>query len=443
MIEPFSALNKQTGQTLRAGRISPFSRALLIGLLTWLSYWISPAVAQTSYPWTIPDTHGNPRVQLWFFWSSHCPHCLEARPHVVKMAKENSWLILHDMNLTGHPEHMRRYMAMAAALDRKAQSVPAFIFCGEMHAGWGRPETTGAMLLERLTHCRQRALAGRPDAATTEAENHLDLPWIGEVDAGTLSLPVLTLVIAGLDAFNPCAFFVLLFLLSLLVHLRDRRRMLLIGGLFVLISGVMYFAFMAAWLTLFRIMGGLPWVTAAAGVLAVFIGSVNVKDFFAFQQGLSLSIPESRKADIFRRGREVLSAGNLPAMLGATVILAVAANFYELLCTAGFPMVYTRLLTLQVENGVEHFFWLVFYNLIYILPLLLIVLVFVHTMGTRKLSEREGRLLKLFSGLMMLGLGLLLLAAPERLDNLAVAFGILGGAALITALAAQFQRSTS
>jgi hypothetical protein len=127
--------------------------------------------------------------------------------------------------------------------------------------------------------------------------------------------------------------------------------MLLIGGIFVLFSGLMYFAFMAAWLGLFRVMGSLPWVTAAAGWLAAVMGAINVKDFFAFKAGVSLSIPESRKSDIFRRGREILAAGSLPAMLAATVLLAVAANFYELLCTAGFPMVYTRVLTMQVGQS--------------------------------------------------------------------------------------------
>jgi hypothetical protein len=228
-----------------------------------------------------------------------------------------------------------------------------------------------------------------------------------------------------MDAFNPCAFFVLLFLLSLLIHQHNRRRMLAIGGIFVLFSGVMYFAFMAAWLGLFRIIGNLPWVTLGAGLVALLIGLVNIKDFFAFRQGPSLTIPESRKASLFRRGRRILAAASLPAMLVATVLLAVAANFYELLCTAGFPMVYTRLLTMQVHSPATHMLYLMLYNLVYILPLLVIVLAFVFTMGSRKLSEREGRLLKLLSGLMMLNLGLLLVIVPEQLSNVAVAFGLI------------------
>jgi cytochrome c biogenesis protein CcdA len=193
---------------------------------------------------------------------------------------------------------------------------------------------------------------------------------------------------------------------------------------------------MAAWLNLFLMIGSMPWVTATAGGLALLIAVVNIKDFIIFKKGISLSIPETRKADIFQRGRSILKAGSLPAMLAATVFLAIAANFYELLCTAGFPMVFTRLLTLQVQDATQHYLYLALYNFIYVLPLLAIVIAFVRTMGSRKLSEREGRLLKLLSGLMMLGLGLLLLLAPTMLSNLGVAFGLLAGAALLTWLAA-------
>ena len=224
--------------------------------------------------------------------------------------------------------------------------------------------------------------------------------------------------------------------LSLPVHQRDRRRMLLIGMLFVAVSGLMYFAFMAAWLGLFLVVGGLPWVTAAAGVVALVIGVINVKDFVAFRQGLSLSIPAGGKADIFQRTRAILKADGLPAMLAATLFLAMAANFYELLCTAGFPMVYTRLLSLQVPDRTAQYGWLALYNLVYVLPLMAIVLAFVRTMGARRLGEREGRLLKLLSGLMMLGLGLCLVLAPQALGDPRVALGLLGLATGLTGLAA-------
>jgi len=199
---------------------------------------------------------------------------------------------------------------------------------------------------------------------------------------------------------------------------------------------------MAAWLNAFLLFGHLAWVTLAAGALALFVGVVNVKDFFLFERGLSLSIPDSKKPDIFRRTRAILDAERLPAMLAATVFLAVAANFYELLCTAGFPMVYTRLLTLSELSPAGRYAYLAAYNLIYIVPLALIVFAFARTLGARKLSEREGRLLKLLSGTMMLELGLLLLLAPERLAHAGIAFALMALAVGVTWIAARLSRAS-
>ena len=384
--------------------------------------WLLPALLATA-------AEG---VDLYLFWSQHCPHCLETRPQVQEIAARHPWIRLHDIEISGSPENLERYAAMARAHGEAARYVPALFYCGRMEVGL---DDAGA-LLERLSRCHETGIAAPDDVRPSR----LRLPLLGEIDAAALSLPLLTVLLAGMDAFNPCAFFVLLFLLSLLTHQRGRGRMLAIGLTFVAISGLMYFAFMAAWLGLFVVVGGRPWVTAAAGMVALAIGAVNIKDYAAFRRGPSLSIPDAGRADIFRRSRAVLGAGSLPAMLGATAVLAVAANSYELLCTAGFPMAFTRLLTLREPGAAQHYAYLALYNAIYVLPLLAIVVAFVRTMGARRMSERQGRLLKLLSGLMMAGLGALLLLAPGHLDDPAIALALPAAAGALTWLAARLTR---
>jgi hypothetical protein len=412
----------------------------LASALLWLAL-LAPGAARADATWIEPGADGQPVVHLYFFWSLTCPHCLEARPFVEAIPASRPWVKLHSLELTRHPEHVRHYVALADQLGQSAQYVPALLFCGRMQTGWDDDASSGQELLAALDACRNAAHTGSAlDAARTLPAPALTLPFLGQVESDALSLPVMTVLIAGLDAFNPCAFFVLLFLLSLLVHQNSRARMLAIGGVFVLCSGLMYFAFMAAWLNLFQLLGNLAWVTLAAGVMAVTVGLINVKDFFRFGRGISLSIPESRKPAIYQRARAILAAGTMPAMLAATLLLAVAVNFYELLCTAGFPMVYTRLLTLQDIGPAGRYLYLALYNLIYVIPLAVIVGVFAFTMGARKLSAREGRLLKLMSGVMMLQLGVLLVLAPDALNRLGVAFALIGVAIGVTWIAARVTR---
>ncbi|HET7204552.1 MAG TPA: hypothetical protein VFI92_14410, partial [Steroidobacteraceae bacterium] len=125
-------------------------------------------------------------------------------------------------------------------------------------------------------------------------------------------------------------------------------------------------------------------------------------------------------------------------MLVGTVLLAIVANSYELLCTAGFPMVYTLTLTRAHDLATwQYYVWLAVYNVIYVVPLLAIVVVFTKTMGARKLSEAEGRLLKLVSGFMMLGFALVLLFAPAMLTNALVSIGVLALAVLASIVIAK------
>jgi hypothetical protein len=396
-------------------------------------------------------------VHLYFFWSKSCVHCREALPHVERLDTELPWLKLHAFELSASRANVRRYVDMAGRLGRDARSVPAFFICERMLTGWDGTAGTGAQIRRLAELCRPAAAgyatadsgetaasaeaaagsAGRSGGGliSEAAAGPLSVPVLGSLDTERLSLPVFTLVLAGLDAFNPCAFFVLLFLLSLMVHARSRARMLLVGGTFVFFSALVYFLFMAAWLNLFLVVGGAPVVTVIAGLVAVLIGLLNVKDFFWLRAGPSLSIPQDAKPGLYHRARGLLNAENLGTMLFGTVALALAANSYELLCTAGFPMVYTRLLTLQELSGWTYYGYLALYNLIYVLPLGVIVLAFTFTLGVRKLSEREARILKLLSGVMMLGLGVTMLVRPDALGNPAIGVVLLVAALLVTAAA--------
>lgn len=408
--------------------------------------------------WHGSAADGTPTVRLYYFFSPTCPHCQAAAPFIDAYAARTPWLELQKYSVKDNRTNAKFYYETALALGTQALSVPGFVFCRQVLIGYDTAETTGAEIVKALEKCHADRLAhpasdvaaetsdgaGVPAETTGVTERDagtvVHLPFLGTVDAKAFSLPVLTLVLAGMDAFNPCAFFVLLFLLSLLVHAKSRTRMAIVGGTFVLFSGLVYFVFMAAWLNVFRIAGELRVITAIAGLIALFVAALNIKDYFWFKQGPSLSIPDAAKPGLFKRMRDVVAAGSLGPMLASTVLLAIVANSYELLCTAGFPMVYTRTLTLMKLETWQYYAWLAAYNVIYVIPLLVIVIVFVRTMGARKLTESEGRVLKLVSGFMMLGFGLMLLIAPDLLTNalasIVVLLAAVGAALLIAKFAA-------
>lgn len=258
-------------------------------------------------------------------------------------------------------------------------------------------------------------LKGRILASREEKTEVMTVPFFGEIDPSQINLPLLTVVIGGLDGFNPCAIWVLCFLLTLLLYVRSRTRMLIVGLLFVFTSGFVYFLFMTAWLNLFLLIGYVDIVRIIIGIVAVTAGVVNMKDFFFFKKGVSLTIPESQKPGLVRRMRNLIREEGMIALIVGTIALAFFANLVELLCSAGFPAIYTRILTLNALPSLQYYMYLVAYNIVYVIPLFVIVMIFVFTMGRRKVSEKQGRILKLISGSLMLALGLLLILAPELL----------------------------
>jgi len=260
--------------------------------------------------------------------------------------------------------------------------------------------------------------------------------WHVEIDMAAFSLPVLTLVLAGVDSFNPCAFFILIFLLNLLIYAKSKRRMLLIGGIFIFFSGFLYIIFMFVLLATLTALHTFI-LSIAVGLITLFLGILNIKDFFFFKKGASVSIPEEKKPELFKQMRNLVKTPQVATAIIGTIILAATVNFYELLCSLGLPLVYVNRLTSYNLPASEYYLYILFYNMIYVIPLIIILLIFIITLGHRKLSEWHGRVLKLFSGIMLGSFGALFLIDYTILENIATPLLLLLFALLMTVIISQ------
>jgi len=345
---------------------------------------------------------------LEVFVRAGCPHCEAAKIFVEELRREQPSLQIAVYDIAENPAALQRLQTLAADRDMTGVGVPTFLIDTELIVGFLSADTTGAEIRARLDRRLQRN-------APSQTVEGIQTRWFGELRVRELGLPLFTIAIGLLDGFNPCAMWVLLFLLSLLVNLQDRRKMALIAGTFVLVSGLIYFAFMAAWLNMFLLIGVSRAAQLILGGIALFVGTVNMKDFLAWKQGLSLTIPESAKPGIYVRIRRILEAEHLGGAMTGVVVLAGLVNFVELLCTAGFPALYTQILTLQNLPAWTYYAYLGVYNLAYIFDDSLMVTIAVVTLSQRRLQEQAGRWLKLTSGVVMAGLGTVLLLRPNWL----------------------------
>ena len=367
------------------------------------------------------------RIEL--FVREGCPHCAQAEEFMARLGGERPELAIVVRDVTKDASALARLQELAQATGAGAARVPATYVNGQLILGYSAEASTDKLIRSALAG--GRVTSGAPtDASSCEAEDSLSCGPGASAGAGAaapeeafsvtlfgrtvtlddVGLPAFTLAMGLLDGFNPCSMWVLLLMISLLAPLNDRKRMLAIAGTFVLVEGISYFAMMAAWLNLFMFIGLSRASQVVIALIAIFAGAINVKDFFAFGRGISLSIPASARPMIYNRMRGILHAPTYTVAIVGTIVLALLVQVVEFMCTSGFPALFTRILTLQQLDTAAYYGYLLLYISAYMLDDVIVLGIGVTLLSRHRLQEKEGRVLKLIAGVVMIGLGIYLLA---------------------------------
>jgi len=269
--------------------------------------------------------------------------------------------------------------------------------------------------------------------------NITEIPFFGKINLSRFTLPALTIILGALDSFNPCAFFILIVLLSMLMYLQSRKKMMILGCIFIFFSGAFYALFMLILFNSFYFTKMFINITSIiVGIVACIVGILNIKDFFYFKQGPTLSIPESKRDATFRRMRKLVKSPSLLMMLGGTIFIAISVNFFELLCTFGFPLYFTNRLAMENLPTETYYIYILLYSVVYVIPLFIILVISVFSLGVNKITEWQGRILKLFPGIFLLSFGILMILDYQLLqgNNLVWLLLLIGFDILLTGLIA-------
>ncbi len=260
----------------------------------------------------------------------------------------------------------------------------------------------------------QDAAAQNP-AVVSEAAKIINFPLIGELNLSAMSLPVLTIALGALDGFNPCAMWVLVFLIGLLLGMQNKRRMWILGSVFIIASGSVYFLFMAAWLNLILFIGFLFWLRLLIGMVALGGGAYNLREFFVNKENVCKVTGAENRQRIFAKLKEITQRQSFWFALVGIIALAVAVNLVELLCSAGLPVVFTQILALNNLPAWQYYAYLILYILIFILDDLIVFIIAMSTLKLTGLGSKYARYSHLIGGAIMVIVGLLLIFKPEWL----------------------------
>lgn len=394
----------------------------------------------------------SPPATLYFFVQDGCPSCARMQLVIDEIAAEYPQLEVRTLEVSGSMERRTMLLDAARALDLERMSVPAVFLGSRAWIGYGNTSTQ--QIREEVARCVEEACpdtfdlmaasveedASQPAATMGQAVG-ADMPTLFGVSADEVPVVASTAMIAFLDGFNPCSLWVLAFLLAMVMHTGSRKRVLLVGSVFLLVTATIYGLFIAGVVQAMALLAHVPWIRIVVVVLAIGMGAINIKDYFAFKRGVSLTIPDEQKSAIAKRFSSLTRSTQSPTMLVLTTAgLAAGIAIIELPCTAGFPVVWSNLITAAAVPPGIFGALILLYIVIYLLIELVLVAGATLTLRRIVITERGGRMLKLIGGAIMIALGVALLFSPELMESLTSMVVVFAGAVGISILVAGLNR---
>lgn len=416
---------------------------------------------------------GHP-VYIYLFWGDGCPHCAKAKPYFENLAAVHPEVVLKTYEIYYDQGNQKLFTQMAEKFGVEQLAVPT-IFIGPyflqgyseeldsniesvvvqcikdgcVDAGLGLMTTA---VLATPTLVPTLAVTQAPTITSTEIQvsadsgsqpsqpsgnlnqsHRLVIPILGTVNLDSQSALLSTILIALVDGFNPCSLWVLTMLLVLTLHTGSRKKVFLIGMVFLTVTAGIYALFIIGLFSVLKIASFMTWIRILVALVALLFAVVNIKDYFWYKEGLSFTIADTKKPGIFKKMRAVIDASqSFWGIIGATVVLAAGVSLVEFSCTAGFPVVWTNIINTQNIDGVAFIALLLIYMLIYQLDELVVFASSVITLKASRVEEKHGRILKLISGILMFTLSTVMLINPSLMNNLSSSLIIFGISFLIT-----------
>ncbi len=364
-------------------------------------------------------------VNVYFFRGDGCPHCEKEKIFLNGLKEKYPQITVRDFEVWKNRENRKIYAEFDKKLNASISGRVPFVVIGDKYiTGYLNDETTGIEIEKAVkralkTGCRdigaeilgeiQKESGQKCEEDKSKIPDKITAPIIGEINIKKMSLPALTAVFGLLDGFNPCSMWALVFLISLLISFGNKKRLLILGSAFIVTSAFSYFLFMSAWLNLFLFLGFLVWVRIIVGLAALGSGYYNLKKYFTEKEAACQVSRGEKTKSILARLKESVNHNNLFWALIGVIALAFSVNLVELICSAGFPAIYTQVLALNDLAAWKYYGYIALYVFFYDLDEIAVLLLALFTFRITIASHKYARWSRLIGGILMLILGILLI----------------------------------
>lgn len=373
-------------------------------------------------------------VKVYFFHGDGCPHCAAEEEFFEELEKTTDLdFEVEAYEIWKNPQNAKLLRKIALENNWNPRGVPFTVIGNETISGFNSAQTTGKLIQAKIEKCQEYycedIVGGFLARAKGEKEpkkiqenveaNHIPktiaLPLLGEIETKDFSLPILTIIIGGIDGFNPCAMWVLIFLIGLLLGMKDRKRRWVLGGAFIAASAGVYFLFLAAWLELFNFLQIIPFIKPLIGIVALAAGGFHIREYFTNPEAACKVTSGKKRQLVFEKLKKFVHERSFFLALFGIIVLAAAVNLVELVCSAGLPAVFTQILASSDLSFIESYSYMLLYVIIFMLDDMLVFAIAMRTLEIKSVGSKYSRVSFLVGGIIMLILGALLIFKPGLL----------------------------
>lgn len=366
-------------------------------------------------------------IKAYFFYHETCSHCHEESQFLRDLATEFPDLEVVSFDVMSSEEASELFDKVRAAFQKKNVLTPFLVIGGMAFIGYSEQiendirQTLIRYQSEEVIDVVAKIIADQPvlpsdiETIRFSTGDYVTLPLIGTVPIDSLSLFVGAVVLGFVDGFNPCAMWILIFLISMLIHMQNRRRMWVLGLTFLMTSALMYFLIMTAWLQIGLSIAGIHWIRILIGIFALCFGLFNLYRTIKNRKNPVGCTPgdATRRQKLQAKIRQLIGEKSLWITLIGIALLAIGVNFIELSCSAGLPLLYTQILAFNDLSPLIYYLYLLVYVFVFMLDDIIVFAGAMITMRITGFSAKYSRYSHLVGALIMLAIGIMLLFFPN------------------------------
>lgn len=370
-------------------------------------------------------------INLYLFHSKDCAHCKAEREWLESIKDDYDNLNIYEYEVTRNKENSALLSSVKERLSSTSKYVPFTVIGEKYFVGWNDDNKEKILneiknydyskrdiVYEVLNGIEGEPINNDSTDENLEGVSTFTLPILGKIDAKKVSLPLIAAVIGFIDGFNPCAMWVLIFLISMLMGMKNKKRMWTLGLTFLVSSALVYLLFMIAWLNIAVSLNEIMWVRLLIALIALAGALVNLKSFYKSvkekDSGCEV-VDNNKRKKLMSRIKKFTSEKSFWLAIIGVIALAFSVNLIELACSAGLPLIFTQILALNNLGGLEYFIYILIYILFFLLDDIIVFAIAMATLELTGISTKYTKYSHLIGGIIMLVIGILMIFKPDWL----------------------------